>query len=215
MAAPEITVIDYGLGNLLSVARGFEKCGARITVTADPETILKSSRLVLPGVGAFPNARKLLEKKNLIEVIKDFGSSGKPLLAICLGMQLLMDESEEFTNTAGLGLIPGRVVSIPNYTLAGETMKIPHIGWSSIFPTQPSASWMGTVLEKNESGDSLYFVHSFMAVPTNPKNVIAYCDFGGHRIAAVVARDNIFGCQFHPEKSGENGLKIMQKFCDV
>jgi glutamine amidotransferase len=215
MESPEITIIDYGLGNLLSVSRGFEHFGTRVTITSDPKVLIDSSRVVLPGVGAFPNAMALLEKHNLIEALKEYGKSGKPLLAICLGMQLLMDESEEFAPTAGLGLIPGRVVSIPSQDSLGEKTKVPHIGWSSLHPSHLEEKWSGTLLEDNDVGDPVYFVHSFQVLPEDPTNEIAYTKYGEHRISAVISKDNIVGCQFHPEKSGPLGLKILRRFCNV
>jgi glutamine amidotransferase len=213
MESPEITIIDYGLGNLLSVSRGFEHCGAKVKITSDPKKILNSSRLVLPGVGAFPNAMALLEEYNLIETLKEYGKSGKPLLAICLGMQLLMDESEEFTRTVGLGLIPGRVVSIPSQNSLGATTKIPHIGWSPLRPSNLEERWSNTLLKDNDAGDSVYFVHSFQVLPEDPAHEIAYTKYGEHRISSVISKDSIVGCQFHPEKSGLTGLKIMYRFC--
>lgn len=213
MESPEITIIDYGLGNLLSVSRGFEHCGAKVRITSDPKKILNSSRLILPGVGAFPNAMALLEKYNLIETLKEYGKSGKPLLAICLGMQLLMDESEEFTRTVGLGLIPGRVVSIPSQDSLGAITKIPHIGWSPLRPSNLEERWSNTLLKDNDAGDSVYFVHSFQVLPEDPAHEIAYTKYGEHRISSVISKDSIVGCQFHPEKSGLTGLKIMYRFC--
>jgi len=215
MESPEITIIDYGLGNLLSVSRGFEHCGAKVKVTSEPREIIESSRVVLPGVGAFPNAMALLEKHNLIEALKEYGKSGKPLLAICLGMQLLMYESEEFTLTDGLGLIPGRVVSIPSQDSLGKKTKVPHIGWSPLCPSNLEERWSGTLLEDNDVGDSVYFVHSFQVLLEDSTHEIAYTKYGEHRISSVVSRDSIFGCQFHPEKSGLVGLKIMSRFCHV
>ena len=215
MESPEITIIDYGLGNLLSVSRGFEHCGAKVRITSDPKEITKSSRVVLPGVGAFPNAMALLEKHNLIKALKEYGESGNPLLAICLGMQLLMDESEEFTPTDGLGLIPGRVVSIPSRDSLGKKTKVPHIGWSPLRPSNLEERWSGTLLEGNDVGDSVYFVHSFQVMPEDPTNEIAYTKYGEHRISSVISKNNIVGCQFHPEKSGLLWLKIMDRFCNV
>jgi glutamine amidotransferase len=215
MKSPEITIIDYGLGNLLSVSRGFEHCGAKVKVTSDPKEIINSSRVVLPGVGAFPNAMALLEKYNLIESLTEYGKTGKPLLAICLGMQLLMDESEEFTHTDGLGLIPGRVVSIPSQDSLGQKTKIPHIGWSPLSPSNLEEKWSNTLLKDNDAGDSVYFVHSFQVLPEDPAHEIAYTKYGEHRISSVISKDNVVGCQFHPEKSGLIGLKIMYRFCNV
>jgi glutamine amidotransferase len=212
MSAPEVVVIDYGVGNLLSVQRGLEHCGANVTVTAEPDAILAATRIVLPGVGAFGNAMDALRHLNLVDVIREAANRDIPLLGICLGMQLLLDESEEFGNASGLGLIPGAVIPVPALTTNSEVQKVPHIGWSSLYPSEPSASWTGTLLEGIREGDATYFVHSFMAVPTVDENQIAYCLYGGHRISAVIGRRRVIGCQFHPEKSGEVGLTILRKF---
>ena len=134
MTAAEVTVIDYGVGNLLSVQRGLEHCGANVTLTPDPEKILAAKRVVLPGVGAFGDAMQALERLSLVAVIRELARRQTPLLGICLGMQLLLEESEEFGITAGLGLIPGRVIPVPTKTLAGPIQKIPHIGWSALHP---------------------------------------------------------------------------------
>ena len=213
MVTPEVTIIDYGVGNLLSVQRGFEHCGAKVVLTSDADVILGSQKIILPGVGAFPNAMEALKKLDLVPVIQELARLKKPLLAICLGMQLLMEESEEFGVTAGLGLIPGRVVAVPNKTIELNPQKIPYIGWGSLQPTDSESDWMGTLLQDNDPGDAAYFVHSFMAEPTDPKNRVAHSVYGGHRISAVIKKDQITGCQFHPEKSGEVGLRILQRFC--
>jgi glutamine amidotransferase len=210
---PEVTVIDYGVGNLLSVQRGMEHCGAKVVLTADPEKILAAKRVVLPGVGAFANAMQALESLGLVAVIRELAQRKTPLLGICLGMQLLLEESDEFGVTAGLGLIPGRVIAVPNLTLSGESQKIPHIGWSALQPSNAAVGWKKTLLQDNHPGEAAYFVHSFMAVPTDPMHRIADCLYGGHKIAATIGRDQIAGCQFHPEKSGEVGLKILRRFC--
>lgn len=213
MSAPEVTVIDYGVGNLLSVQRGLEHCGAKVTLTADPERILSAKRVVLPGVGAFENAMMALDALNLVGVIKEVGRRETPLLGICLGMQLLLDESDEFGITAGLGLIPGRVIAVPVQSISGDAQKVPHIGWNALLPSSTRVDWNGTLLQDNRPGEASYFVHSFMAVPTDPVHRIADCVYGGHGIPAVIGRDQITGCQFHPEKSGEVGLKILRRFC--
>lgn len=211
MSAPEVTVIDYGVGNLLSVQRGLEHCGAIVTLTSDPDQILAAKRVVLPGVGAFCNAMHALERLGLVMVIRELAQRKTPLLGICLGMQLLLEESEEFGVTAGLGLIPGRVIPVPDKTLSGATQKIPHIGWSALHPSNTSAGWHQTLLQDNCPGEAAYFVHSFMAIPTNPAHRLADCLYGGHKIAATIGRGQITGCQFHPEKSGEVGLKILRR----
>ena len=212
MTLPEVTVIDYGVGNILSVQRGLEHCGSKVILTAEPAEILAARRVVLPGVGAFANAMQSLQRFGLISVIRELAHNQTPILGICLGMQLLLEESEEFGMTAGLGLIPGRVIAVPDRTLSGFLHKIPHIGWSALVPSSPTAEWRNSLLRDNREGDAAYFVHSYMAVPADPMHSVADCLYGGHRIAAMIRRDNITGCQFHPEKSGEVGLKILRRF---
>ena len=212
MSGPEVCVIDYGVGNLLSVQRGIEHCGGIVTLTADPERILAAERVVLPGVGAFGDAMRALERLNLIAVIRELAQRNTRLLGICLGMQLLLDESEEFGITAGLGLIPGRVIPVPTKTLSGDMQKIPHIGWNALQHSGTSTSWNGTLLQDNRPGEAVYFVHTFMAVPTDSLHRIADCVYGGHRVPAAIGKNQITGCQFHPEKSGEVGLKILRRF---
>ena len=212
MKKPEIIVIDYGVGNLLSVQRGVEQSGSKVILTSDPKVILSGNRVVLPGVGAFSNAMNTLKNLGLVEVLHEIAKRKTPLLGICLGMQLLLEESEEFGITAGLGLIPGRVIPVPNQMLSGKKQKIPHIGWSAL-QTVRSNSWEDTLLKNNKPGEAAYFVHSFMAAPSNPLHRIADCTYGGHKIAAVIGRDQITGCQFHPEKSGKVGLEILRRFC--
>lgn len=215
MSTPEVTVIDYGVGNMLSVQRGLEHCGAKVNFTADPGKILASKRVVLPGVGAFANAMQALESLGLVAVIRELAQRKTPLLGICLGMQLLFEESEEFGFTKGLGLIPGRVIPVPTHALNGETQKIPHIGWSSLQYSNIKKKWGGSVLHDNQPGSAAYFVHSFMAIPHLGEHRLADCIYGGHRVSAVIACNQISGCQFHPEKSGEVGIKVLRRFISV
>ena len=210
MKTPEITVIDYGVGNLLSVSRGLEHCGAKVNISSDPEFILKSKKVILPGVGAFPNGMRALIELGLDIVIKEVVKNEVPLLGICLGMQLLLDESEEFGITKGLGVIPGKVVPIPNKSVDGEIQKIPHIGWNSL--VNLGADWQNTILQEVREGDAAYFVHSFTASPEKSEDRLADALYGDHKISAVIAKGNTTGCQFHPEKSGEIGLKILRNF---
>jgi glutamine amidotransferase len=213
MNSAKVTIIDYGVGNLLSVQRGLEKCGAHVTISSDPKIILSSERVVFPGVGAFPDGMNALKTLNLISVIKDFVLTERPLLAICLGMELLFDDSNEFSLTPGLSLIPGRVVPVPSLTPNGEQLKIPHIGWAELETTKTHPNWDKTMLSEIKPGESVYFVHSFMAVPKNEQNLLSTVSYGGNNLAAVVQKNNVTGCQFHPEKSGEVGLRILNRFC--
>jgi glutamine amidotransferase len=154
-----------------------------------------------------------LNNLGLVEVIRELSNRHIPLLGICLGMQLLLEESDEFGVTEGLGLIPGRVIAVPNRALSGGLQKIPHIGWSALQSSNKDIDWQHNLLKDNNPGDAVYFVHGFMAVPQNLSHRIADCLYGGHKIAAMIARDHVVGCQFHPEKSGEVGLKILRRFC--
>lgn len=212
LAMIEVTVIDYGVGNLLSVSRALEHCGAKVTVTDDPQRILSAGRVVLPGVGAFGDGMAALQANGLDSIVRQVATKGTPLLGICLGMQLLFDESEEFGATTGLGLIPGRVVNIPSMTVKGESQKIPHIGWNELVLPDQNRSWQGDLLTDIIPGEAVYFVHSFMAVPTSNSHRLADCIYGGIKISAAVQYKNVGGCQFHPEKSGEVGLRIIRRF---
>jgi imidazole glycerol-phosphate synthase subunit HisH len=209
---PDVAVIDYGLGNLLSVRRGLEHCGATVTVTSDPDTILSAPRVVLPGVGAFAHGMAELRSQGLDVIVRKVAKQGNILLGICLGMQMLLDESEEFGKTEGLGIISGSVVPVPSTTTNGLSQKIPHIGWNGLVLPQDFERWDGGLLQEISPGSSVYFVHSFMAVPNNPKHCIANCLIGGNLVPAIIGRDNVYGCQFHPEKSGTVGLEILRRF---
>ena len=211
----DVAVVDYGVGNLLSVRRAFEHCGAGVDVTSDPAAIRAAPRVVLPGVGAFADGMAALRRAGLDEVVLQVARRGVPLLGICLGMQMLFEASEEFGTTAGLGLIPGEVVQVPDSDLEGAAQKIPHIGWSGLLLPDGRASWAASLLADVRPGEAVYFVHSFMATPASPDDRLADCSYGGQAVSAAVARGNVMGCQFHPEKSGEVGLRILRRFLRV
>ena len=213
MTSKVVTIIDYGVGNLLSVKRGLEYNNASVSITGDPDKILKAERLVLPGVGAFANGMSELNKRDFIDLLSAVSLKGTPILGICLGMQFLLDQSEEFGITKGLGLIPGTVQAIQPMAQDGKKLKIPHIGWSNIIkPRDQDINWSGTLLEGTDETSAVYFVHSFMAQPSNPNHLIAGCLYGDNFIPAVIQSENIMGCQFHPEKSGKVGLKMLNNF---
>ena len=212
MKSQPISVIDYGVGNLLSVQRGFDNCGAEVKFISTPAEITGAEKLVLPGVGAFPNAMASLSNLGLVSAIQDFSLTGRPMLAICLGMQLLLDESEEFGKTKGLGIIEGLVTAIPNTDSAGVKQKIPHIGWNELHTRHSNDTWQDSILDGLSSGDATYFVHSFMATPKNQERLLAYTPYGAIDVPAVITKNYITGCQFHPEKSGEVGLSILRNF---
>lgn len=188
------------MGNLRSVKRSLEFVGARVKVTSDPSDIQAADKLLLPGVGAFPKAMSALSEKDLHTAIHEYAHENKPILAICLGLQLLMDESEEFEVTKGLGLIPGRVVPIPASTHSGFPLKIPFVGWSRIFPANQEADWQNSVLKGVAPGAYVYFAHSFMANLLDESLKIAVTHYVENEITSVIQYKNIVACQFHPEK---------------
>ena len=202
-----IAVIDYGVGNLFSLCRSLEAIGQQPVVTGDPAGLRRAEKLFLPGVGAFADAAEKLRQTGLDQVIREEAAKGKPLMGICLGMQLLLEESHEFGRWKGLGLIPGKVVPMEG-VIPGH-LKIPHIGWNQLdFPQGERHPLLKTVRE----GDCVYFVHSFYATDC-PDAVIATAEYGT-ALTAAVARGNVMGCQFHPEKSGPVGLNILKTFCE-
>ena len=211
MATNNLSIIDYGMGNLLSVIRAVEHCGGEATLATTPEDIDKAEYLILPGVGAYGDGMDELKKGNLIDPIRNHAKKNRPLLGICLGMQLLMDRSEEFGDYDGLRLIEGAVIPIPDTGTDGKAHRIPHVGWNELANSE-GVSWSGSILDGIEMGSSMYFVHSFMASPMSPSHRLAYCQYNGRKISAVIQNENIIGCQFHPEKSGKEGLKILKNF---
>ncbi len=192
-------IIDYGVGNLKSVANAMAYLGLETRVTGDAGEVERADAVILPGVGAFPDAADRLRRTGLDRVVKA-QAGRKPILGICLGMQLLLEESDEVRPTPGLGLIPGRVERIPTQ------LKLPHIGWNSLTFPNPCPLFQGL-----EEGAWVYFVHSYCAVPARPEQVAAATDYGVP-VTAAVCSGTVFGCQFHPEKSGETGLQILRNF---
>ena len=211
----DIAIVDYGIGNLLSVFRGIQKCGYNPVLISSKSDIQNSRKLILPGVGAFSDGMRSLKKKDFIDSILGFAASGKPLLGICLGMQMLFDKSLEHGMTQGLSLIPGEVIKIPETTKDGEQHKIPHISWSKLIKPNKSCNWDNTILEDTKIGSNVYFIHSFYAKPSNNKYLLAETEYNGRLLAGVVKKNNVYGCQFHPEKSGNIGLNILNKFCEL
>jgi imidazole glycerol-phosphate synthase subunit HisH len=207
-----ITIIDYGLGNLQSICNSFKYFGANTKITNNPKEIENADHLVLPGVGAFGHGYSELVARKLVEPIKNFVLQERPLLAICLGMQLLLDSSQEFGSHHGLSLIPGEVLPIPKTENNVHSNKIPRIGWFNLTLPESYENWDGTILEDINTEDYFYFVHSFMAVPQSDENRLANCIHDDTLIAAVVSNEYCVGCQFHPEKSGSAGLRIIKRF---
>ena len=206
-----VVVVDYGIGNLLSVRRAFEQVEAEVELSDDPDRIARAGRLVIPGVGAFGDCVGELRRRALVEPVREAMASGRPCLGICVGMQMLLEASEEFGAHEGLGVIAGRVVAIPRHAADGTAHKVPFVGWASLRPAG-LAEWRGTILDGLEPDAAAYFVHSYAAHPANEARRLADSDYDGLRICAALRRDNVFGCQFHPEKSGPVGLRIVANF---
>ena len=201
-----IAIVDYGVGNLFSLRSSLAAVGAEAEVTKDASVIRSAGKVILPGVGAFEDAMNKLRSSGLAETVIAEAASGKPLLGICLGMQMLFDRSFEYGEHAGLGLIPGSVVPIGDVIPTG--LKIPHIGWNALHFSGRKSPLFRYIKE----GDCVYFVHSYYAADCE-KNVIATAEYGAE-LTAAVQKDNVFGCQFHPEKSGKVGLGILRAFCE-
>ncbi len=206
----EVTVVDYGAGNLLNVVRALEHCGVSPVVTSEAGPIREAKRLILPGVGAFGDCMEELHRRGLVEALAAYVAQDRLFLGICVGMQVMFDMGEEFGEHRGLGIIPGRVAKISATGADGAPHKIPHIGWSPL--RKPAgAAWEGTPLEGN-AGSDMYFVHSYAGVPAQEAHRLADVDYDGLRICAMVKKGNSYGCQFHPEKSGEAGLGLLRQF---
>lgn len=210
----KVTIIDYGIGNILSVQRAFESFGAEVQLTDNPKKIEQADRLVLPGVGAFADGMKGLQERNLIETIRNFVSKERPFLGICLGMQMMMESSQEFGIHSGLGIIKGSVVPISSRGIEGRLHKSPVVGWYNLDKIN-SESWDGSILNEINDTDSVYFVHSFTSMPIDSQHRLATYQYNGHQITAVIRSGNAYGCQFHPEKSGQVGLRILNSWCKL
>jgi glutamine amidotransferase len=202
-----IAIIDYGVGNLFSLAGSLKKLDLDAVVTSDPSEIKKCDRIILPGVGAFGDAAEKLFNSGLADVILDEVKEGKPLMGICLGMQLLFEKSFEYGEHKGLGLIPGSVVPLDD-VLKGS-LKVPHIGWNALDVKKPD----NPLMKYTKQGDYMYYVHSFYA-DTEPDYVLATSEYG-FEVTGAVSKGNIYGTQFHPEKSGNDGLKILKAFSEI
>ena len=202
-----IAIVDYGVGNLFSLSSSFAAIGADVVVSGDADVIRSAEKIILPGVGAFEDAAKKLFDSGLGEIVIEEARAGKPILGICLGMQLLFDRSFEYGEHKGLGLIKGDIRPITD--VIDKNLKVPHIGWNALKLSSPRSP----IFKYLKDGDYVYFVHSFYGANCD-ESVIATTEYSA-TLTAAVARDNIFGCQFHPEKSGEVGLSILRAFCEM
>ena len=204
-----IAIVDYGMGNLRSAQKGFEKAGHKAVITDDPAVITNAAAVVLPGVGAFKDCFDGLCERGLQKPVLEAANSGRPFLGICVGLQLLFDYSEEGEGSPGLGIFPGRVVRFPDARETG--LKVPHMGWNQL---QPAPGRPCPLLDAAKVGPYAYFVHSYHAKPDDPDIVLAACDYGS-LFPAMVGRGNVFAVQFHPEKSQADGIEILRRFGEL
>lgn len=204
----KIVIVDYGVGNLFSLANAVRLFTKDLVISEDANTINNAEALILPGVGAFKAGMEGLKIRDLIGTIKAFAETNKPILGICLGAQLMLTKGYEFGEFAGLDIIKGRVIPFPKFK---NSDKIPHIGWNKIFPFNKKG-WNGTIMRSTGINTHVYFVHSYIIEPKNKVNVLALANYGGMNFVSAIKKDNIYGCQFHPEKSGTDGLVIIDEF---
>ena len=202
-----VGIIDYGVGNLFSLQSSLTAIGQKVVVSSEPEVLRKADHILLPGVGAFEDAVQKLRASSLDQMVYEAVKAGKPLMGICLGMQMLFEKSFEYGEHQGLGLLKGQVVPMDGYL--PENLKIPHMGWNALRIVQPE----GKLFANTKQRDHVYFVHSYFA--TGCEDSLAAVTEYGKNLTAAVEKDNVFGCQFHPEKSGEVGLDILRAFCAV
>jgi len=211
----EVAIIDYQAGNLFSVQHACITVGLHCRIISSPNEILNACALILPGVGAFGDAMNNLRTLDLIQPLKDFASSGRPFLGICLGMQLLFSESEEFGNVKGLDIVEGRVIRFPEQNEKRKKVKIPHIGWNRIYIPKYNKSWNGTILDHIKDGEFMYFVHSFYVSPQNINQILSLTNYEGIEFCSAIIKENIFATQFHPEKSAKEGIKIFRNWAAI
>ncbi len=210
MQRPTVAIVDYGMGNLYSVKKVCDYVGLSAEITSDKRTVVEADGIILPGVGAFGVAMETLGRHDLVEPMKESIFLGKPFLGICLGMQLLMSESEEFGNHEGLGIFNGNVIQFPHVNDAGERVKVPQVGWNTI--ACPRGSWSTSLLDGVPSGSYMYFVHSFRVVPAQDDIIATTSVYEGISYASGIAKENVIAFQFHPEKSGVKGIQIYKNF---
>lgn len=206
-----VSIVDYGASNLHNVARAVEATGHAAEIVNDPGSVSRAGRLIVPGVGAFGDSMKSLRGAGFVEPILEFIETGRPMMGICLGMQMLFEGSDEYPTEQGLGVLPGRCSQIPTTTDGAGKRKIPHIGWATLEPLR-SGQWAGTPLRETTPSDYVYFVHSYAVPLAAAPYELAATNHAGFCFSSFVMKDNVFGSQFHPEKSGPVGLRIIEAF---
>lgn len=207
----KIAIVNYGVGNIFSVTKAFNRFTDSLFVTEEASEIASADAIVLPGVGAFAEGMRGLDARHLSGIIKEKALSGTPILGICLGAQILLDKGYEFGEFEGLGIIKGKVVLFP---MNNTSIKIPHIGWNSIYPKKEN-EWNGTIFENLTSDVNMYFVHSYILLPERAENICARSLYEGYEFCSAVRMGNVYGLQFHPEKSAEAGLTIIKNFVNL
>lgn len=210
---PKVAIIDYQMSNLFSVEHACSFVDLDAKITFDKKEIANADAAILPGVGAFGDAMKNLERLDLLSTIHEFIASGKPFMGVCLGLQLLFSESEEFGTHTGLGIIPGKVVKFPNQTQTGQRLKVPQIGWNTIHaPVERTSAWEDSPLRTLRDGEFMYFVHSFYVQPEKKEHILSLTTYEDLEYCSSIMKENVFATQFHPEKSGPEGINIYRNW---
>ncbi len=209
--SPRVAIVDYGMGNLFSVSRACEHVGLRAIITPDADAVVSADAVILPGVGAFGDAMRALDELGMSDAIRTAAAAGTPVLGICLGLQLLMESSSEFGTHQGLGLIPGDVVPFDHPREGDRVLKVPHVGWNRVWRAGEGA-WDGTLLSETPDGVHQYFVHSYYVRPSDERNIAALTRYGDVEFCSAAKADNVFACQFHPERSGAQGMHMYERF---
>jgi imidazole glycerol-phosphate synthase subunit HisH len=207
-----ITVVDYGSGNLFNLRRAFAAIGANTKISSSPEDLQKADKILLPGVGAFKTGMSHLQKSGMVSALNEFKASGKQILGICLGMQLLVTQSEENGLHQGLDFIPGNVTRFTPCTTTENRFKIPQICWNAIEPIDSKNAWDNTILGELKESAYMYFLHSYYVQVTQEEHCLAVTRYGNEIFHSAIQKDNVIGCQFHPERSGKQGLSILKSF---
>jgi imidazole glycerol-phosphate synthase subunit HisH len=210
----KVAIVDYGIGNLFSVLKACEHVGMNVQISSDADIISQADGLILPGVGAFKTAMSNMKSLKLDIQIERFSKTGKPVMGVCLGMQLLMSESEEFGLTKGLNIIEGACKKFPE-SFNDLKLRIPHIGWSGIYPPGTEETFDNLLLNEIKNGELMYFVHSYYVIPDKKENILTTTDYQGFKYCSGIKKDNIFAFQFHPEKSAHKGMMIYENFKNI